>query len=206
MMLAAPQPSLGSHWFARPESHRLFASIAYPMGKLKSSVSAWFVFTGTLVLIAQCAASMAIMLGAAAPTPDLAVALAPMPAVPFIVTGGFFANSERLDGFWIWLKKLSFFSYCFEIVAVNEYKDQTFADAPPPMDDGNWVLENLGLKPENAVPNAIVMLCFIVVYRALGAMILMYRVRRTEGGGDVLPPEESVSLDDVKTKTGGAVV
>ena len=111
----------------------LFAAIAYPMAGLKPGVQEWFVYTGTLILTTQCAASMAIMLGAAAPTPDLAVALAPLPAVPFIVAGGFFANSRRFSGFWVWLQKLSFFSYCFEILAVNEYSGQKFDHAPPPI-------------------------------------------------------------------------
>lgn len=166
----------------------LFGLIAYTMAGLRGGLVHFLVYEAVLVMIAQCANSMALLLGSVAPTPELAVALAPMPAIPFIIVGGFFANNVRFDHwYFVWLEKLSFFSYCFEILACNEHKDQFYKDATGPNQYGNNVLETLNLKPSRVPMDFVAMVIMITAYRFLAAYVLERRTRAVESSGDIVP-------------------
>jgi hypothetical protein len=69
-------------------------------------------------MVAFTCQSIGLLIGAAAPTPQLATAMMPLAIVPFTLMSGLLANRARLDPYWIWLEKLSFMSYGFVVVIV----------------------------------------------------------------------------------------
>lgn len=111
----------------------LFGSILYPCCGLAPALPRLARFLGVLTLEAAAASAIGLTLGAAAPTPDAAMAVGPPSMVVFIVFGGLYTASSAVPRWLRWVPKASLIARAFEALAVNEFAGAAF-DAPLPGD------------------------------------------------------------------------
>ena len=82
-------------------------------------IKIWFIY----VLHTQVAQSIGVVIGAAAPSMQVAVFLAPMTAVPMMLFSGFFIILEQIKPFLRWIQYLSYFRYSFEALCLALFED-----------------------------------------------------------------------------------
>jgi len=99
----------------------LFSTVVYWMVDLHNSASAFFIFFFIMQLVGLCGYSFGVMASAIFPTADAALIFAPLIIMPLMIVGGLFANTERLDPYWVWLNYISFPRYGYMALMVNEY-------------------------------------------------------------------------------------
>ena len=102
----------------------IFTVIVYFMAGLRPGAGHFFLAAFFLILDAVAAQSMGLMLGAAAPTPAIAIMLVGFTLIPMILAGGFFASRNRLDPAWLWLEYISILSWVFQGLSVNEFSNR----------------------------------------------------------------------------------
>ena len=165
----------------------LFSSIVYPTAGLRAGMTHFLTFWGTLVICALTSESLGIMIGSVAPDPQLAVAMTPAAIIPFFLTGGLFANRERLDPYWIWLEKLSYISYSFESLMENEFKDVVLnGDVSAPLKNdpglvGNNVLDRMNF--ELGISTCLFALGMLTIgFRIIAFIGLLYTSRQDFSG------------------------
>jgi len=96
--------------------------ITYFMIDLYRSVGTFFVFFCILQLLGLCGYAFGVMASAVLPTADAALIFAPLIIMPLAMVGGLFANTERLDPYWVWLNYISFPRYTFMALIVNQFR------------------------------------------------------------------------------------
>lgn len=96
--------------------------ITYFMFDLYQSVGAFFIYFCILQLLGLCGYAFGVMSSAILPTADAALIFAPLIIMPLMIVGGLFANTERLDPYWVWLNYISFPRYTYMALIVNQYR------------------------------------------------------------------------------------
>jgi len=170
---------------AREQSNGMYGVTSYYLGKffssmpieiffsfLISAISYWmiglnnqepyrfFMFLLALELTSFAGGSLGLMLGCIFPNPEMAVSLAPIVVVPFMLFGGFYININSIPVWLRWLQYLSLYKWGFQALATNEFHDTTYhcnpseyvSDTLPngetvtacPITNGNDVLTGMG--------------------------------------------------------------
>ncbi len=119
---------------------------------LQSEADKFFIYLAALILVTLVSAALAIALRAASPSLDVAMgllchawypfilllsffflipvfvelALLPGAFIPFTIFSGFLVSEDSVPDAVAWIKYFSFFKYGFQILAINEFKDQEF--------------------------------------------------------------------------------
>ena len=134
-------------------------------------------FLGVLVLITHCAAALGFVIGSVAPTPQVAVVLAPPFQIASVLVSGLLANKERIHPYFSWLETLSFLSWGYEACMISEFTglefkfntslvildqsivaDPTFADrSHAVVKRGAEVLETMGF--DGSIRGSVIALC-----------------------------------------------
>ena len=83
-------------------------------------------FLGVLVLITNCAAALGFVIGSIAPTPQIAVVLAPPFQIASVLVSGLLANKERIHPYFAWLETISFLSWGYEACMISEFTGLEF--------------------------------------------------------------------------------
>jgi len=94
------------------------------------------------------------------PKLEVAMALLPIFAIPMMVLGGFFVNTNNVPKFLIWIEYISMFKYSFQAASLNEF-DSISYDAK-----GIDPLKELGIS-ESLSENILVLLGLGVAFRVL---------------------------------------
>lgn len=200
-----------------------------PRSHLQPTAERFFTFYAMVTLITQVAAGLGIMIGCAVPTPELAVTLAPVTFIPFMMVGGLFANKDRLDWF-VWLEAVSPVAYAYESLCINEFDGLQFeynqtirlnVAAPDGgvasvmrnvtrQVDGDSVLDLMGMDG-TVWFDATMLAVLYVIFRLLGLSFLYCRTigsrqRKASGGSETSPlPAEKLN-GDVEVVNGGSDV
>ena len=127
----------------------VFSCLVYFAAGLREEASAFLVFTFVLICVCFASQSWGLMIGALAPTPEIALIGVLPVVIPFIIAGGLFANRERFEPELLWLEKLSIISWSFEGLMHNEYDSRDF----PPGGDvrhGSEVLSRMSIGGSTA--------------------------------------------------------
>eukprot|EP00051_Salpingoeca_urceolata_P006696 m.88634 g.88634 ORF g.88634 m.88634 type:complete len:642 (-) comp14950_c0_seq1:120-2045(-) len=153
----------GSYFFAKSLAEDpfnvimplLFTTIVYFATGLRDGADHFFIAWAALMLVAFSMQSVGLFVGTIAPNVEIAIVLTPMFIIPFFLTGGLFANRDRLDPYWLWIERISPIAYGNEILSRNEYADRnltadytaTGADDPN-LDflDGNNIIDRLNFS------------------------------------------------------------
>ena len=173
----------------------LFSLVVYWMvGLNMTTASAFFLFLLAVLSITLCASSMGLLLGCMLPNAEVAVSIAPIALIPFMLFGGFFANLSSIGDWLSWIQYISIFKWGFQALVTNEFRGLTFdctesqyvsVETPGgtvnvcPVTTGEKVLENLGYSFPNDYWIAIgVILGLFVFFRLLALFFLMWQTKR----------------------------
>ena len=89
----------------------VYLLMVYMSTHLRRTAAHYFTANITLILVAFTTQSMGLLVGALAPTPQIATSLLPGFLLPFTLMSGFLANRGRIVPYWYWLERISFLAY-----------------------------------------------------------------------------------------------
>ena len=130
--------------------------------------------------------SFGLLVTAFFPTSEVAMVFVPMVLLPMMIVAGLFANTERLDPYWVWLNYISFPRYTFTGIAVNEF-DRLHSLCPPQANgmcqyqNGSEVLAFLGFQNESWGLSSLLLGVMMVALRILAAIALWVQGRNKRG-------------------------
>ena len=108
----------------------VFSCVVYWLVGLNSAASSFFLFIFALVLTSLVAGSMGIMLGCLFPNAEVAVSLAPVVIIPFMLFAGFYVSLSSIPVWLSWIQYISIFKWALQALIVNEFYNETFTCAP----------------------------------------------------------------------------
>lgn len=183
----------------------IFAIIVYFSTDLRAGADHFFIMLVTIVLIGFTTQSIGLLLGAAAPTPQLATALLPLCIVPFTLVSGFLASNQRLDPYWLWLSRISFMSYGYGALARNELDHNCFAPdgnctALSPdrrlLLDGDFIVQRFDLSL-GVLENLLALIGLMAGFRILACIVLGMQVRRRNFKNNLNKPGDALPADGI---------
>lgn len=101
----------------------IFAAVEYFMLKLVETPEQFFIHWFLLVLIANMGYTFGMCAASVFPTAEVSMAVVPIVMLPTMIVAGLFANSSRLDPYWLWLNYISFPRYSFVGLFINEFNN-----------------------------------------------------------------------------------
>jgi ABC-type multidrug transport system permease subunit len=104
----------------------ILCAITYWMTNLNPGADNFFIFVAAVTVHTFTALSLFVAVGAFAPTPDIALILAPIFVVLFFLFGGFFIVQENIPVYYQWFGYISFFRYTTQILLENEFAGTEF--------------------------------------------------------------------------------
>jgi len=158
----------------------LSGACLYPMVGLNPAPGKFEKFVTTLVLEGLASSALGLVLGAVAPSTDVALAMFPPILVLMLVFNGFNIANENAPKALQWIPKASFIRWCSEALAVNEFTGLKFAcqhadGSPvrgPCCETGEQALarvnmENSTVKHANEMQGRIIGACYATTLLAL---------------------------------------
>ena len=126
----------------------LFSAVVFPMTGLAGGLPGFARFAAASTLEAATASALGLAVGAVAPSPEVANALAPAMMLSNIVFGGLFVSADNVPPYLRLLPKASLVRHCFQGLCINEFSAGIEFEASRPSDvkDGAEVLERFGLQ------------------------------------------------------------
>ncbi|KEG12636.1 putative ABC transporter [Trypanosoma grayi] len=128
----------------------VFDLIAYFMIHFYRSADAFFVHWFILVLISTLGYSFGLMFATFFETSTTAFALLPVIFLPLFIVAGLFANTERLEPYWVWLNYVSFPRHAYLGVFTNEFSRlDVICDPVTPncsIADGDTMIRQMGFE------------------------------------------------------------
>ena len=153
----------------------LFVSITYWMIGLNDNGAKYIEFALGLVLIANAAISLGYAIGIAAPSVQIALALAMPILLPFLLFGGLFINVDSIPVYFYWLSYISFFKYGYELLATIVWDGVTgiACSSSSCITTGAEVLSQYGMDASRYGLDIGVLFALIVGFRALAYLFLL---------------------------------
>ncbi|EDQ91381.1 uncharacterized protein MONBRDRAFT_15178 [Monosiga brevicollis MX1] len=124
----------------------IYMSISYWMTDQPSEAGRFFKVLAAAVLHTQVAQAMGIVISTAAPTPQVAVFMAPMSSIPMMLFSGFFVLINGIPIALRWLTFLSYFRFTLQAMLIAILKDKKLDCVGPPASDGSCVGEYVGAQ------------------------------------------------------------
>jgi len=161
----------------------ILTTILYWMVGLNPDVLRFFIACGIILLVTQVVLSVGYFLSCLSPNVDVALAVAPVVIIPFMLFGGFFLNSGSVPVWLSWLKWVSWFIYSYEALLVNQWSGIEHIACSPEAPNacqasGKQVLQRLSFKEENLGRDIGLLLLLAVVIRLMAYLALVFRTRR----------------------------
>ena len=179
----------------------VFSSFVYPMAGLSGGVGRISKFAGIITLESFAAASYGLVIGAAVPNTDVAVALGPATFVLQIVFGGLYITQGNVPKWAAWLPKISIIKHTFEALCVNELRGlKLIAENPGDVAEGQQVLERMTWG-DSTVAQSTQRLLRIVAFNYLAAFsILKLKQPRFQQMIHPKAVEDPVQIEDITPK------
>ncbi|CEL98098.1 unnamed protein product [Vitrella brassicaformis CCMP3155] len=157
----------------------LFCSISYWMMGLNPDGVTFILSVLIIILTANAAISLGYLVSTACTSVAVALALGPLIAMPLMLFGGFFVNTDTIGPGWVWLEYLSFFKYGFSAFATvvwtfpeNQAIECGGTDCR--FRDGNDVLKFLAVRKDDLWERDVPVLAAMVVGFNLIALIFFW--------------------------------
>jgi ABC-type multidrug transport system ATPase subunit len=109
----------------------IFSAVVYPMTNLSGGLGRIARFSGIITLEAFTSAAYGMLIGAIAPSPEAAIAIAPSSFVIFIVFGGLYVAESSVPAWLRGLSRISIIKHAFSGLVVNEFKGLQFETKRP---------------------------------------------------------------------------
>jgi len=172
-----------------------FSVVVYWMvGFNPNGAAPFFMFLLSNFALVMCSASMGLLLGCLLPSAEIAVSIAPIALIPFMLFGGFFAKLSSVPDWLSWIQYISVFKWGFQALSTTEFNGMTFMCAPSeyvsvttpegvvkvcPITDGSQVLDNLGYTYSRDYWIAIgITLGLFIFFRILALISLIWQTNR----------------------------
>eukprot|EP00123_Amoebidium_parasiticum_P015471 comp22988_c0_seq1/m.36596 comp22988_c0_seq1/g.36596 ORF comp22988_c0_seq1/g.36596 comp22988_c0_seq1/m.36596 type:complete len:647 (-) comp22988_c0_seq1:242-2182(-) len=124
----------------------IFGTITYWMLGLQASAAKFFFFLLTLVTHHFTSQGIGLLLSAATPSIQVGQAVGPVLIVLLMLFGGFYLNSDDIWVGFKWIEYISFITYTFRALVINEFEGLTFTCEPGRcLSTGDQVLDMLGM-------------------------------------------------------------
>ncbi len=154
---------------------------------ISDSATDWLAFTGIILLASNTAISMGYLISTAVPSVDVALAVAPVVILPFLLFGGLFVNTASIPDWLAWAEYISWFRYAFNACAEIVWDDKTIfcPDLLPsgepdpkkcPFTTGQQVLD-ISFSERDFNVDVGVLAAMVIVYRAIAFLALYWRTR-----------------------------
>eukprot|EP01006_Ploeotia_vitrea_P014488 TRINITY_DN39265_c0_g1_i1.p1 TRINITY_DN39265_c0_g1~~TRINITY_DN39265_c0_g1_i1.p1 ORF type:complete len:677 (-),score=33.09 TRINITY_DN39265_c0_g1_i1:156-1883(-) len=165
----------------------LFMSIAYWMCGFNPDPDRFFLAVGAIILHSAATQGLGLLLSVIAPSITVALGISPLFLLPFVLFSGFLTTTGSIPVYFEWLNTISFMRLTLELLAVNEFKGETFEcpTAPAPCPTPTWqVLFDANKFNQDAIiPNLGGLLTYVVGSRLLAFIILFYQAWKKERAG-----------------------
>jgi len=156
-------------------------AIAYWMIGLRGQVLRFLYAYGILALVSVVAVSYGYIVSTVAPSVPAASAISAPLILPLLLLGGFYVKNTTIPVWLSWLQYLSWFNYGFEALVVNQWDDYGKITCKvtnnrtntPCVDDGNEVIEYLGLNKGNVLIDIYALLALTVGFRIISFLFLL---------------------------------
>lgn len=173
----------------------LFSVIVYWMiGFNTTSAGPFFLYFLASLAVTLSAGSLGLLLGCMLPNAEVAVTVAPVVLLPFMLFGGYFANLNNIGKWLSWLQYLSIFKWGFQSLITNELNGLSFGCTSDqyisiqtsngsllvcPVTNGTQALGSLGLSyPTDYWEGVGVNFGIFLVVRLLALFFLIYQTKR----------------------------
>jgi ABC-type multidrug transport system permease subunit len=161
-----------------------FLVIVWFLSGVSEDADRFGLFLAALLLTTNAAFSMGFFISCLAPAVEIALGIAPVLLLPFLLTGGFFANSDNLGPGISWVEAISFFKYGFTAYCVIIFQDREFeCDVPPGQpcfSNGDQIISALSMEPEDLVTSFIALAGLVIGFRLLGLLALEITASRRQ--------------------------
>jgi len=158
-------------------------TILYWMVGLNPDAERFFIAAGIVLLVVQVVLSLGYFMSCISPNVDIALALAPVLIIPFMLFGGFYLNNGSVPVWLSWLKYLSWFLYGFQALLINQWSDVKDIQCPsnttlPCLTTGEQVLEQQAFEEDTFLRNILMLVVLAVSIRILAYLALLMKTRR----------------------------
>ncbi|XP_065178253.1 protein white-like isoform X1 [Sycon ciliatum] len=162
----------------------VYVSITYWMVGLNDELDRFGYAVAMIVLVTLCAISMSYFVSAVSPTIHVAMAIAPMLLMPFLLFGGLFIKVSEIPVFLKWMTHISFINYAFEGLLINEWHNRSVGSDPGEQilyEHGKQVIELYGFEDNmsHAYWDIYKVIMWAAAVRILAYIMLEVRVWRS---------------------------
>ncbi|GMT17505.1 hypothetical protein PFISCL1PPCAC_8802, partial [Pristionchus fissidentatus] len=160
-----------------------FSTILYWMSGMVADFAAFAIYLLVSALIMHIAISFSYLVSCIFSSRAVAATVLPVFTVPALAFSGFYINASSLPIYFLPLRYLSYFSYAYEALAVNQWtRIDSIPDCSPSSPschhNGMDVLNSLSFHPSNLYPNIAALAAMVVVIRILAFLALYVKSRR----------------------------
>jgi len=158
-------------------------TILYWMVGLNPAADKFFIGAAIVLLVVQVVLSLGYLLSCLAPNVDIALAIAPVFIIPFMLFGGFYLNTGSVPIWLSWLKYLSWFLYGFEALLINQWSSVegiacSSNSILPCLSTGEQVLDTLAFDKANFWRDIMMLVILAAVIRIVAFIVLFMKARR----------------------------
>jgi len=159
-------------------------TILYWMVGLNPDPVRYIIGCGIILLVVQVVLSLGYFMSCIAPNIDIALAIAPVLIIPFMIFGGFYLNSGTVPVWLAWLQYLSWFYYGYEALLINQWSDMEISCAHEAsnhttcLTTGEQVLETLAFEKENFTRDIGALVALAVGIRIMAFLALLSKTKR----------------------------
>jgi len=166
----------------------IYSIITYWSWGLVNTAVAYFNHLAIVLAVSYMGNSFGMFAATLFPRPEIAFTLTPLFLMPQMIVAGLFANTDRLEPYWVWLNYISFPRYAYKAMMVNEFSNigplcggntNSTAGGSCRYTTGAEVLKYNGFDKETDTVWFCIVLLLIInfVFRVLGATALYVQGR-----------------------------
>ncbi|KAF0688347.1 Aste57867_20027 [Aphanomyces stellatus] len=160
----------------------VFLTPIYFMIGIGGDTGVFFTFYLFLALMCSAAVGLGYMVGCITKRVDIAQILGVITALPLVIFGGLFINSNTTPAYFVWLEYISPLKYGFR--GLSRAFWNSVATIPCAVGEhcqattGTQVLANLGLNKNSMFVDVVALLCVNLLFRIIGLLWLWLSIRR----------------------------
>jgi len=139
-------------------------------------------FLAILILVSMTSTALCFIISSITPSVSVGNLIAILLLFFLLLFGGFLVNTTNMPIYVRWITKLSFLTYGFTALMINEFKDITIVinagpDYPTTTVPGTVILAQVGMDPKYFTLDLILLFCMLVTFLATAFVLLRYYVK-----------------------------